>query len=335
MKDIPLNFFISYNKADRFWANGIGNWLDQAMYTTLAQSQDFVAGANFVSEMNEALTKAERMIAVISPDYFSAPFPESEWTAAFALDPTGKRRSLILVRVRECEIPPLLKTRVYIDLVGMDHIKAREHFLSEIKATLANIRKPGCPSDPHETRSTPRPHSDARIHQEIHGDRNVQAINIFANPPTIKNVIERREGSLTSGECHQVREWVSTLADGTIGLPRPVAYSKWWGHLKSAFRVAKYEDLPSTSMPDVEHWFRMQLGRQTRGLKNKAPEEWRRKRIAAIKTAMHEMGVTNEQYYPNVTQRLRMKKPFASLKDLTKRDLERVYTMALRDAGIR
>jgi hypothetical protein len=84
-----IDFFISYNKADSLWATGIGNWLDQALYTTALQSQNFVAGSNFVSEMNAALTQAKCVIAIISPDYFSAPFPESEWTAAFARDPTG------------------------------------------------------------------------------------------------------------------------------------------------------------------------------------------------------------------------------------------------------
>jgi hypothetical protein len=59
---------------------------------------------------------------------------------------------------------------------------------------------------------------------------------------------------------------------------------------------------------------------------------WRRKRIGAIKAAMNEMGVTNETYYPMLAQRLRMKKRFTSLNDLTKRDLDRVNDLALRDA---
>jgi len=44
------DFFISYNKADVHWATGIGDWLDQAGYSTILQAQDFVAGSNFVSE---------------------------------------------------------------------------------------------------------------------------------------------------------------------------------------------------------------------------------------------------------------------------------------------
>jgi len=42
--------------------------------------------------------------------------------------------------------------------------------------------------------------------------------------------------------------------------------------------------------------------------------------------------VTNETYYPELARRLRMKRAFISLKDITKRDLERVYGLVLRDA---
>src|SRR5208282_3888716 len=56
---IMEDFFISYNKADKVWAEGLANWLDQAMFTTILQEQDFVAGSNFVSEMHHALKSAK------------------------------------------------------------------------------------------------------------------------------------------------------------------------------------------------------------------------------------------------------------------------------------
>jgi hypothetical protein len=332
MPQEQVDFFISYNDADRYWAAGIGNWLDQALYTSVLQSQDFVAGSNFVSEMNVALVKAKRVIAVISPEYFAAPFPESEWTAAFARDPSGSERSLILVRVRECEIPPLLAPLVYIDLVDQDQNAARDHFLAEIKATLANVRTPtGTRARKGKPARAPR-QAKPGIHQEIHGNGNTQTINTFSEPPKIKTVLERREGSLSPAECRQVQAWIEELADGTIGMPRAQAFKKWWGHFKSAFGVPKYEDLQSSQMGAAKRWFNIQRSEQTEGLKSKAPDLWQNKKIGSIKGAMKRMGVTNEEYYPRVAARLKMKKPFTSLKKLTKRDLTRVCNMALRDA---
>src|ERR1035441_4162266 len=103
------DFFISYNKADKAWAEGLANWLDQSLYTTILQEQDFVPSTNFVVEMHNALKSASRMILVLSPDYLSAKFPLAEWTAQFATDPSCERGVMIPVRVRECTPDGLLR----------------------------------------------------------------------------------------------------------------------------------------------------------------------------------------------------------------------------------
>ena len=121
-----IDFFISYNSTDTLWVNGLSGWLNDLGLTSVSQSQDFVAGSNFVSEMNAAFERSRRVIAIASPAYFSAKFPASEWTAAFARDPTGESRTLILVRVRDCEIPELLRPLVYIDLCSLNATQARE-----------------------------------------------------------------------------------------------------------------------------------------------------------------------------------------------------------------
>ena len=114
MKD----FFISYNKADRAWAEWIAWTLEDAGYRTMLQAWDFRPGSNFVLDMQNATSEAERTIAVLSPDYLAARFPQPEWAAAFAPDPTGEKGKLVPVRVRDCDPAGLLPQINYIDLVG-------------------------------------------------------------------------------------------------------------------------------------------------------------------------------------------------------------------------
>ena len=83
-------------------------------------------------------------------------------------------------------------------------------------------------------------------------------------------------------------------------------------------------------MGDVEAWFVQQRAIQTRGQKTKARDAWRRKRIGAIKAAMNKMGVTNETYYPELARQATHEKTFISLKDLTTRDLDRIYGLVMR-----
>jgi hypothetical protein len=88
----------------------------------LLQAWDMGAGSNFVIEMQRerAATKSSRTIAILSPDYLESQFATSEWAAAFARDPEGTKRMLIPVRVRPCNPGGLLKSIVYLDVVGLD-----------------------------------------------------------------------------------------------------------------------------------------------------------------------------------------------------------------------
>jgi hypothetical protein len=132
MKD----FFISYNIADRGWAEWIAWQLEESGYTTFIQVWDFGAGSNFVLEMHRALTAAQRTIAVISPNFLKSDFCAPEWAAAFVQDPMGRNRKLLPVRVRECEPAGLLAALDYIDLVRKDATAARKELLSRISAAL-------------------------------------------------------------------------------------------------------------------------------------------------------------------------------------------------------
>jgi hypothetical protein len=171
--------------------------------------------------------------------------------------------------------------------------------------------------------------------QSIVGDGNYQAggdINVFSQPPKIKHVVEPPLGSVSPAELHQIETWITELAEETVGMTRHAAFAMWGSRFKNKFNVTKREQLSSSRMSEVEQWHRQQRAIQTRGLKTRAPDAFKSKRITAIKAAMNQMGVAKEVYYPRLAKRLRMKKPFSSLKDLTKRDLDRVYTMVMRDA---
>jgi len=127
------DFFISYNSADRQWAEWIAWQLEEAGYTTVLQAWDFRPGSNFVLEMQRAATEARRTIAILSPDYLSARFTQPEWAAAFSQDPTGEKGTLLPVRVRECELEGLLPQIIYIDLVGLDEVAAKETLLAGVR----------------------------------------------------------------------------------------------------------------------------------------------------------------------------------------------------------
>lgn len=133
MKD----FFISYNNADRPWAEWIAWQLEEAGYTTIIQAWDFLAGSNFVQWMNLATSLTERTIAVLSKSYLAARFTHPEWGAAFSKDPLGKKSALLPVRVNDCEPTGLLGSIIHIDLIGRTEEEAKTVLLGMIHPLFA------------------------------------------------------------------------------------------------------------------------------------------------------------------------------------------------------
>ena len=101
MANDQVDFFISYNKADRAWAEWIAWQLEAQEYSTRIEAWDFRPGSNFVHEMHQATAQTTRTVAVLSPSYLPAKFTYPEWQAAFAQDPTDEKGTLLPIRVAD------------------------------------------------------------------------------------------------------------------------------------------------------------------------------------------------------------------------------------------
>jgi hypothetical protein len=152
MQEAKKHFFISYNKSDITWAEWIAWELEEAGYATTVQAWDFRPGFNFAIRMQQVSKVADRIIAVLSPDYLTAEFTQPEWAAAFGKDPKGEKGLLLPVRVRDCEPEGMLQLIVYIDLVNLEEEKAKAALLEGVKTERAKPpvkpRFPGASQQP-------------------------------------------------------------------------------------------------------------------------------------------------------------------------------------------
>jgi tetratricopeptide (TPR) repeat protein len=181
-ESLVFDFFISYNKADRDWAEWIAWQLEEVSYAVRLQAWDFLPGSNFLQQMDDAVKGAKRTIAVLSQAYLAAIYTKPEWQAAFKQDPTGEKRLLIPVRVEQCEVKGLLGQIVRIDLFGLQEPEAKSALLAGVKgkrakpdsapsfpasATRSARKKPRFPGALSKTQNTPTkiwnlPHSRNR-----------------------------------------------------------------------------------------------------------------------------------------------------------------------------
>jgi len=159
------DFFISYNKADRAWAEWIAWTLEEkGGYVVKIQAWDFRPGSNFAVEMQKAAAESDRTLAVLSPDYLKSPFAVSEWAAAFSKDPIGQKQTLLPVRVREVSLEGLQAQILYVDIVGLDEDTARLTLLEGVDRGRA--KPPTKPPYPGARQPAPLPGTlqlDSRI----------------------------------------------------------------------------------------------------------------------------------------------------------------------------
>jgi tetratricopeptide (TPR) repeat protein len=135
------DFFISFNKADKDWAEWVAWTLEEVGYSVIFQKWDFQPGHNFVLKMQEAAAGTVKTVAVLSEDYLNAEYTHPEWAAAFARDPQGKDRTLIPVIVKSCNPEGLLASIIWIELIGLSEEEAHN-------ALLRGLRDRDKPNEP-------------------------------------------------------------------------------------------------------------------------------------------------------------------------------------------
>ena len=227
MKD----FFVSYNRADRQWAEWIAWQLEDAGYAVVIQCWDFLPGCNFVVEMHKAAKDAEQTIGVLSPNFLKSMFTKPEWAAAFVGDSTGEKRKLLLIRVQKCKPDGLLKAISYIDLVDLEKEVARKELLDGVKRKrLKPASPPGFPGT-HAAQQEPRfPGALPPIWNVPH--------NLNPNFTGREQILNDLHAALNSG---QPASWLQALTGlggkGKTTLAREFAYRYsadydlvWWVH---------------------------------------------------------------------------------------------------------
>jgi hypothetical protein len=150
------DFFISYTQTDRRWAEWIAWELEESGWRVLVQAWDFVPGSNWIQGMQTGVSRADRMIAVLSENYLESVFGGAEWQAVWAIDPQGKARRVLPVRVSDCDRPGLLAGVVGVDLFGVSEAKARTRLREMVARAEAGRAKPRSrPSFPAVERAMP------------------------------------------------------------------------------------------------------------------------------------------------------------------------------------
>src|SRR5690242_7302636 len=142
MVDQPIDFFISYTGRDETWATWVAQRLELAGYRVVLQAWDF-RGGNFLVHMEDAVQRAERLIAILSERYLGSKWGREEWAAFMK----AAQPSIMPVQIEGITTRSLLGSLQRINLVGL----AEQDAAKKLLETIAEIAGP----PGHEPRERP------------------------------------------------------------------------------------------------------------------------------------------------------------------------------------
>jgi|GEM_PF-1712454 len=137
---VVWDFFVSYTRSDRAWAEWVAWVLEEAGFRVLVQAWDFPPGSNWVAGMDDGVRRAGRTVAVLSDAYSRSVYGAAEWRAAWAADPAGESCKLLVVRVEDCDRPGLLAQIVSLDLFDRSEDDAHTELVDAAMAAVSGAR---------------------------------------------------------------------------------------------------------------------------------------------------------------------------------------------------
>jgi tetratricopeptide (TPR) repeat protein len=150
-----VDFFISHAGADRAWAEWVAWQLKEAGYSVELDVWDWAAGQNFITNMNDALARSDRVVALLSAAYFERErYTTEEWSASLIRVPGVDGGRLIPVRVESVppeKVPPVLRPLIFRDLFGLDEKQTQRALLEAVRGAQPPSAAPKFPG--HELRA--------------------------------------------------------------------------------------------------------------------------------------------------------------------------------------
>lgn len=188
-----------------------------------------------------------------------------------------------------------------------------------------------------KARKKPTPEKKT-ISQKAVGNSNTQVAgdnNTFifksSSPKRPKVTIARSPDHISPADQKQVSDWIKDLAEESTGKSLSLLIAEWWSRFYNRFKLASYKELLIHQMPEVKAWHRQQINLLKADRKTTDPQSWKNSKYSSIKSKMGKMSRTKDEYYPELSSRLNMKKAFTSLTKLSKHDLERVNRLVEYD----
>jgi tetratricopeptide (TPR) repeat protein len=113
--DSQARVFVSHASEDKPFVRNLVEALKRHNLNVWFDEHELQVGDSIVDGVSEALKKADYLIAVLSKASLASRWAQAELNATLMEEFSSKARAVLPVLIDDCELPPLLKDRVYAD----------------------------------------------------------------------------------------------------------------------------------------------------------------------------------------------------------------------------
>lgn len=112
--------FISYSHKDRVFVQKLATALSKHGLKSFIDEQDIEWGSSLVESLTNAIQEARFVLVIMSPNYFSSQWANKELDMALSREFEEGEIKVIPILYKDCEIPPLLQSKLYADFRAED-----------------------------------------------------------------------------------------------------------------------------------------------------------------------------------------------------------------------
>ena len=136
--------FVSYSRQDQSFVRMLVDRLLQSGISVFYDEADIAVGQSLADSLHRAIQNAKYVLVVMSPDYFASSWGKRELALGLQQEFESDRTKVIPLLLRDCEISPLLMTKVYADF--QDSGLFEQTFLKLLAAIsedpVSSVRRP-------------------------------------------------------------------------------------------------------------------------------------------------------------------------------------------------
>jgi len=147
------DLFLCHTGVDKDWVRELATRLEGETFasrhlTVFFDEWEIRPGTNVVRLLENGVSKARFVGVVLSPEMLDAEWPTMEWTMAVYEDPSGRKGKVLPILKRNCDIPPSLRIRNFLDF------RRPEKYDREYNRLLAVLRNEPLPRGDHPKGTT-------------------------------------------------------------------------------------------------------------------------------------------------------------------------------------